>query len=105
LGRGETFPSYRIDLDDVVISSVSNNGTTDQNGNLLEQITLNCSKITSEFREQDQAGNVGGSTKKFFDFRTGRGERERERERRPLVADAHNYKDRGWLAHFGSCAQ
>ena len=68
------FTIYQLVLDNVLISSVSDNAsTTDQNGNLLEQITLNCSRITWTFFPSNADGRLGGAIHTFFDLTSGKG--------------------------------
>jgi len=83
------FTIYQLVLDNVLISSVSDNAsTTDQNGNLLEQITLNCSRITWTFFPSNADGRLGGAIHTFFDLTSGKG--GRGRVIRPLSADTHD---------------
>ncbi len=68
------FTFYEIVLQDVLISSVNDNAsTTDQNGNLLEQITLNWARITWTFIPQNPDGSRGAPITHFFDRKTVRG--------------------------------
>jgi type VI secretion system secreted protein Hcp len=64
------FTFYKIVLDDVLISSVNDDAsTTDQNGNLLERMTLNWARITWTFIPQNPDGSRGAPITRFFDRR------------------------------------
>jgi type VI secretion system secreted protein Hcp len=68
------FTFYRIVLNDVLISSVKDNASaTDQNGNLLEQITLKYGRICWTFIPQNADGSPGSSFTRCFDLRSQRG--------------------------------
>ena len=68
------FPIYRLVLDNVLITSVNNSGTTDQNGNLVEQITLNYSRISWTFFPQNADGSRGAPISRSFDLSRNRAE-------------------------------
>jgi type VI secretion system secreted protein Hcp len=71
---GNPFTVYKIVLDDVLISSVNDNAsTTDQNGNLVETITLNWSRITWTFTPQNADGSRGVPITHWFDLKSVRG--------------------------------
>jgi type VI secretion system secreted protein Hcp len=67
------FGFYTIILDDVLITSVNNAGTTDQNGNLIESISLNCARMTWSFTPRNPDGSWGTAITHFFDLTTGQG--------------------------------
>jgi type VI secretion system secreted protein Hcp len=65
---GSPFAFLKIVLDDVLISGVNDNASsTDQDGNLLEQITLNWRRITLTFIPQNPDGSRGAAITRFFD--------------------------------------
>jgi type VI secretion system secreted protein Hcp len=68
------FTFYRIVLGDVLISSVNDNASiTDQNGNLLESITLNWAGISWTFIPQNADGSRGEPISGWFDTKSVRG--------------------------------
>jgi type VI secretion system secreted protein Hcp len=68
------FGFYTIVLEDVLITNVNDNAvTTDQNGNLMETITLNCAKLTWIFTPRNPDGSWGTPISRWFDLTTVRG--------------------------------
>jgi type VI secretion system secreted protein Hcp len=67
----DPFGFLKIDLDDVLISSVNDDvRATDENGEILEVITLNWARITWTFVPQNPDGSRGSPITRFFDRRT-----------------------------------
>jgi len=67
--RKSGFTLYKIVLDGVIISSVNDNGSTiDQNGNLVETITLNWSRMSWTFIPQNPDGSRGSPITRRFDL-------------------------------------
>jgi type VI secretion system secreted protein Hcp len=68
------FGFYSIILENVLITSVNDNAvTTDQNGNLIESISLNCEKMTWVFTPRNPDGSWGTAIIRSFDQVTGSG--------------------------------
>jgi len=64
----EGFLFYRIVLDHVLVSSVNDDvRATDENGEILEVITLNWTRITWTIFPRDAAGRPTGPITKWFD--------------------------------------
>lgn len=58
-----------ITLSDVLISSYQIGGSNAGEIMPTDQISVNCAKVEMEYKEQKKDGSLGGSTKKFYDFR------------------------------------
>ena len=63
----------KVTMSNVLISSFQTGGSEAGDVVPTDQISLNFAKIEVEYKEQDGAGKLIGSTKKWFDLKSGKG--------------------------------
>jgi type VI secretion system secreted protein Hcp len=70
-GKQQEF--LKITMSDCLVSSFQIGGDVSGDGFPTDQVSLNFAKIEVDYKEQDAAGKVLGSIKKWFDLRTLKG--------------------------------
>jgi type VI secretion system secreted protein Hcp len=70
---GKPHEFLKVTMSDCFVSSFQTDGQVGGDVVPTDQISLNFAKIEVEYKEQDAAGNVLSTTKKFFDLRSNRG--------------------------------
>lgn len=67
---GTQMPYYKIELSDLIISSLQNSGSAGGDA-VMESLTMNCAKIDFGYTEQDAKGNKVATINGGFDVRSG----------------------------------
>jgi len=73
-GDGQSQDYYKVTMQDVVISSFQQSGTPDGGGDVpMEEISLNFSKITMDYRQQNADGTLGDPVIATWDLKKNKG--------------------------------
>jgi len=70
---GKPHEFMKVTMSDCLVSSFQTGGHVGGDVVPMDQISLNFAKIEVEYKEQDAAGKVLSTTKKFFDLRSYKG--------------------------------
>ncbi len=70
-GNNDLLEYMKVSLENVIVSRIAI-GTTDQDDNVAETLTLNFSKIEVEYTQFDEQGKQTGSFKGCFDLKLGK---------------------------------